>query len=43
MEPKDTPSKVKEQGQSKLIISNNQLNQLRKVKSDYLFKNFLDL
>ena len=40
MEPKDTTSKVEEQGQSKLIISNNQLNQLRKVKSDYFIQKF---
>ena len=33
MEPKDTTSKVEEQGQSKLIASNNQL---RNLKSDYL-------
>ena len=32
MEPKDTPSKVEEQGQSKSIVANNLL---RKVKSDY--------
>ena len=37
MEPKDTPSKVEEQGQSKLIVSNNQL---RKVKSDYFIQIF---
>ena len=37
MEPKDTPSKVEEQRQSKLIISNNQL---RKVKSDYFIQKF---
>ena len=35
MEPKDTPSKVEEQGQSKLIISNNQL---KNVKSHYIIK-----
>jgi len=34
MEPKDTTSKVEEQGQSKLIAANNQL---RNLKSD---KNF---
>ena len=32
MKPKDTPSKVEEQGQSKLIAANNQL---KNVKSDY--------
>ena len=37
MEPKDTPSKVEEQGQSKLIASNNQL---RKLKSDYFIQKF---
>ena len=37
MESKDTPSKTEEQGQSKLIISNNQL---RKVKSDYFIQKF---
>ena len=37
MEPKDTTSKVEEQRQSKLIISNNQL---RKVKSDYFIQKF---
>ena len=37
MEPKDTISKVEEQGQSKLIDSNNKL---RKLKSDYLTKIF---
>ena len=40
MESKDKASKVEEQGQSKLIISNNQLNQLRKVKSDYFIQKF---
>ena len=40
MKPKDTPSKVKEQGESKLIVSNNKL---RNLKSDFLFKNFLDI
>ena len=39
MEPKDTPSKVEEQGQSKLIVSNNQL---RKLKSDYYIKKFFE-
>ena len=37
MEPKDTPSKVEEQGQSKLIVSNNQL---RNLKSDYFIRKF---
>ena len=37
MEPKDTPSKVEEQGQSKLIDSNNQL---KKLKSDYFIQKF---
>ena len=37
MEPKDTPSKVEEQGQSKLIVANNQL---KIVKSDYILKKF---
>ena len=37
MEPKDTTSKVEEQGQSKLIISNNQL---KNVKSDYFIQKF---
>ena len=37
MESKDTPSKVEEQGQSKLIISNNQL---KNVKSDYFIQKF---
>ena len=40
MEPKDIQSKVEEQGQSKLIVVNNKP---RKLKSDYLFKNFLDI
>ena len=35
MEPKDTTSKVEEQGQSKLIASNNQL---RNLKSHYILK-----
>ena len=35
MEPKDTPSKIEEQGQSKLIVSNNQL---KNVKSDYFIQ-----
>ena len=37
MESKDTPSKVEEQGESKLIASNNQL---KKVKSDYFIQKF---
>ena len=37
MEPKDTPSKVEEQGQSKLIVSSNQL---RNLKSDYFIQKF---
>ena len=37
MESKDTPSKTEEQGQSKLIISNNQL---RNLKSDYFIQKF---
>ena len=37
MEPKITPSKVKEQEQSKLIISNNKL---RRLKSDYFIQKF---
>ena len=37
MEPKDTPSKVEEQGQSKLIAANNQL---KNVKSDYFIQKF---
>ena len=37
MEPKDTPSKVEEQGQSKLIASNNQL---RNLKSDFFIQKF---
>ena len=40
MEPKDTPNKIEEQGQSKLIASNNQL---RNLKSDYFIQNFLDI
>ena len=35
MEPKDTTSKVEEQGQSKLIASNNQL---KNVKSHYIIQ-----
>ena len=37
MESKDTTSKVEEQGQSKLIDSNNKL---RKLKSDYFIQKF---
>ena len=37
MEPKDTTSKVEEQGQSKLNVSNNQL---KNVKSDYFIQKF---
>ena len=37
MEPKDTPSKVEEQGQTKLIVANNQL---KNVKSDFILKKF---
>ena len=37
MEPKDTPSKVEEKGQSKLIVANNQL---RNLKSDYFIQKF---
>ena len=37
MEPKYTPNKVEEQGQSKIIISNNKL---RKLKSDYFIQKF---
>ena len=37
MEPKDTPNKVEEQGQSKLIVANNQL---RNLKSDYFIQKF---
>ena len=37
MEPKDTTSKVEEQGQSKLITSNNQF---RNLKSDYFIQKF---
>ena len=37
MEPKDTTSKVEEQGQSKLIAANNKL---RKLKSDYFIQKF---
>ena len=37
MEPKDITSKVEEQGQSKLIVSNNKL---RNLKSDYFIQKF---
>ena len=37
MGTKDTPSKVEEQGQSKLIVANNLLINL---KSDYFIQNF---
>ena len=37
MEPKDTTRKVEEQGQSKLIVSNNKL---RNLKSDYFILKF---
>ena len=37
MEPKDTTSKVEEQGQSKLIAANNQL---KNVKSNYFIQKF---
>ena len=37
MESKDTPSKVEEQGESKLIVANNQL---KIVKSDYFIQIF---
>ena len=39
MEPKDTSRKVEEQGQSKLIASNNQL---KIVKSDYFIQKFFE-
>ena len=37
MEPKDTTSKIEEQGQSKLIVANNLL---RNLKSDYFIQKF---
>ena len=40
MEPKVTPAKVEEQGQSKLIVANNQL---RNLKSDYFIQKFLNI
>jgi len=39
MEPKDTASKVEEQRQSKLIVTNNQL---KNVKSHYIIKKFFE-
>ena len=39
MEPKDTISKVEEQGKSKIINSNNQLKNL---KSDYFIQKFFE-
>ena len=39
MEPKDIPSKVEEQGQSKLIVSSNQL---RNVKSHYIIQKLFE-
>ena len=39
MEPKGTPSKVEEQGQPKLIFSNNKL---RNLKSDYFIQKFFE-
>ena len=39
MEPKDTTRKVEEQGQSKLIVSNNQL---RNLKSDYFIQKLFE-
>ena len=35
MEPKDTTSKVEEQGKSKLIVANNQI---KNVKSHYIIR-----
>ena len=37
MEAKDSPNKIEEQGQSKLIASNNEL---RNLKSDYFIQKF---
>jgi len=37
MEPKDTPNKIEEQGQSKLIVANNLI---RKLNSDYFIQKF---
>ena len=39
MESKDTPNKEEEQGQSKLIFSNNLL---KNVKSHYIFRKFFE-
>ena len=39
MEPKDAPSKVEKQGQSKLIDSNNKL---KKVNSHYIIQKFFE-
>ena len=39
MEPKDTPSKVEEQGPSKLLVSNNKL---RNLKSDYFIQKIFE-
>ena len=39
MEPKDTKSKVEEQGQSKLNVSNNQL---RNLQSDYFIQKIFE-
>ena len=39
MEPKDIPSKLEEQGQSKLIVSNNQL---KNVKSYYIIQKIFE-
>ena len=39
MQPKDTPSKVEEQRQSKLIVSNNKL---KKLKCDYFVQKFFE-
>ena len=39
MQSKDTTSKKKQKGQSKLIVSNNQF---RKLKSDYFIQKFFE-
>ena len=39
MESKDTTRKIEEQGQSKLIVANNQL---RKLKNDYFIQKFFE-
>ena len=39
MEPKDPSNKKEEQGQSKLVVSNNKLI---KLKSDYFIQKFFD-